>query len=90
MSGADTSSHMVQGNEHALRYLSLHDNQYIRYFRGHTARVSALAMSPKNDLFMSAAEVRPHSRCLGTACGQGYVASVFGDRDPNAPGGSLQ
>lgn len=53
----------TQGTEHALRYLSLHDNQYVRYFRGHTARVSALAMSPKNDLFMSAAEVR-HTVCM--------------------------
>lgn len=59
---------MVQGNEHALRYLSLHDNQYVRYFRGHTARVSALAMSPKNDLFMSAAEVRAWFLLLATAC----------------------
>lgn len=47
----------IQGTEHALRYLSLHDNQYVRYFKGHSARVSAVAMSPKNDLFMSAAEV---------------------------------
>lgn len=78
MSCADTSSVMVQGNEHALRYLSLHDNQYVRYFRGHTARVSALAMSPKTDLFMSAAEVRAHSSCLAAACAPGCVASVFG------------
>ncbi len=48
----------LQGNDHALRYLSLHDNQYLRYLKGHTARVTAVAMSPKNDLFMSAAEVR--------------------------------
>lgn len=45
-----------KGSDHALRYLSLHDNQYVRYFRGHTARVTAVAMSPKNDLFMSASE----------------------------------
>lgn len=57
----------LQGTEHLLRYLSLHDNQYVRYFRGHTARVTGITMSPKNDLFMSAAEVsiyvvriRPH------------------------------
>ena len=29
---------MQQGTEHALRYLSLHDNQYVRYFKGHSAR----------------------------------------------------
>mmetsp|Transcript_12984 Transcript_12984/g.39285 ORF Transcript_12984/g.39285 Transcript_12984/m.39285 type:complete len:364 (-) Transcript_12984:451-1542(-) len=45
-----------KGTEHLLRYLSLHDNQYVRYFRGHTARVTGITMSPKNDLFMSAAE----------------------------------
>ncbi|KAK9813206.1 hypothetical protein WJX72_010567 [[Myrmecia] bisecta] len=43
-----------KGSEHAVRYLSLHDNRYLRYFRGHTARVTMLCMSPKTDLFMSA------------------------------------
>eukprot|EP00302_Diacronema_sp_CCMP2436_P040523 CAMPEP_0180034094 /NCGR_PEP_ID=MMETSP0984-20121128/29400_1 /TAXON_ID=483367 /ORGANISM="non described non described, Strain CCMP 2436" /LENGTH=324 /DNA_ID=CAMNT_0021959559 /DNA_START=32 /DNA_END=1006 /DNA_ORIENTATION=+ len=42
-------------NEHALRYLSLHDNQFMRYFLGHTAPVCALEMSPKEDVFISAA-----------------------------------
>ena len=40
-----------------LRYHSLHDNQYLRYFEGHTQRITTIAMSPKNDMFMSAAEV---------------------------------
>ena len=40
-----------------LRYHSLHDNQYLRYFDGHTQPVTTIAMSPKNDMFMSAAEV---------------------------------
>ena len=48
----------MQSSDFTLRYHSLHDNQYLRYFRGHSARITALAMSPKNDLFMSAAEVR--------------------------------
>ena len=55
---ASAAAAALQGSDHALRYLSLHDNQYVRYFKGHSARVTALAMSPKNDLFMSAAEVR--------------------------------
>jgi COMPASS component SWD2 len=42
-------------SDHALRYLSLHDNQFLRYFQGHTAPVTALEMSPKEDLFVSAA-----------------------------------
>ncbi|CAB1353436.1 unnamed protein product [Coregonus sp. 'balchen'] len=29
-----------------IRYLSLHDNKYIRYFPGHNKRVTALSMSP--------------------------------------------
>ncbi|OZJ03794.1 hypothetical protein BZG36_03002 [Bifiguratus adelaidae] len=37
-----------------LRYLSLHDNKYIRYFRGHKKRVTALEMSPADDQFLSA------------------------------------
>lgn len=41
-------------SDHALRYLSLHDNQFLRYFNGHTAPVTALEMSPKEDLFVSA------------------------------------
>lgn len=30
--------------------------RFVRYFRGHTGRVTTLAMSPKNDTFLSAAE----------------------------------
>jgi COMPASS component SWD2 len=41
--------------DHTLRHLSLHTNQYIRYFKGHRARVTSLALSPKSDLFLSAA-----------------------------------
>ncbi|NXW66247.1 WDR82 protein, partial [Eurystomus gularis] len=36
-----------------IRYLSLHDNKYIRYFPGHTKRVVALSMSPVDDTFIS-------------------------------------
>lgn len=37
-----------------IRYLSLHDNQYIRYFRGHKDRVNELEVSPVDDIFLSA------------------------------------
>jgi COMPASS component SWD2 len=43
-----------KGDE-TLRYLSLHDNAYLRYFRGHEARVTALEVSPLDDTFISAA-----------------------------------
>jgi COMPASS component SWD2 len=36
-----------------IRYLSTHDNQYLRYFRGHTAKVTALALCPASDTFVS-------------------------------------
>ncbi|KIW03769.1 uncharacterized protein PV09_05073 [Verruconis gallopava] len=36
-----------------IRYLSTHDNSYIRYFRGHTAPVTCLSMSPSDDSFAS-------------------------------------
>lgn len=36
-----------------IRYLSLHDNKFLRYFPGHTKRVVNLIMSPVNDSFLS-------------------------------------
>ena len=56
----------MQGLDHTLRYLSLHDNRYLRYFKGHTQQVTTLCLSPKNDLFMSAAQV-----CI--QCPQSYI-----------------
>jgi COMPASS component SWD2 len=44
-----------KGEDHTLRYLSLHDNAYLRYFRGHEGRVCALEMSPLDDTFISGA-----------------------------------
>lgn len=37
-----------------IRYLSMHDNSFIRYFRGHEGRVTSLSLSPGNDQFLSA------------------------------------
>ena len=51
----------VQGHENTLRYMSLHDNRYLRYFKGHTHQVTTVCLSPKSDLFMSAALVRHFS-----------------------------
>jgi COMPASS component SWD2 len=41
--------------DQTLRYLSLHDNRYLRYFKGHRSKVVSLAMSPYDDSFASAA-----------------------------------
>jgi COMPASS component SWD2 len=40
-------------NDHDLRYLSLYDNKYLRFFHGHTDRVVSLSMSPIDDAFIS-------------------------------------
>ncbi|ODM97674.1 WD repeat-containing protein 82 [Orchesella cincta] len=37
-----------------IRYLSLYDNKYIRYFSGHTNKVTSLCMSATDDRFLSA------------------------------------
>ncbi|MCJ1326500.1 member of Set1p complex, histone methyl transferase [Thelotrema lepadinum] len=36
-----------------IRYLSTHDNQYLRYFKGHTGAVTSLNLCPSNDTFVS-------------------------------------
>ncbi|GAB1727720.1 hypothetical protein NU195Hw_g1281t1 [Hortaea werneckii] len=36
-----------------IRYLSMHDNSFIRYFRGHEGRVTSLSLSPSGDQFLS-------------------------------------
>jgi len=41
--------------DESLRYLSLHDNRFLRYFKGHRDRVVSLAMCPTNDTFLSGA-----------------------------------
>jgi COMPASS component SWD2 len=36
-----------------IRYLSTHDNSYIRYFRGHTDIVTSISLCPSSDTFIS-------------------------------------
>jgi len=45
--------HASTKRDDAIRYLSLHDNKFIRYFTGHTKKVISLEMSPVDDTFMS-------------------------------------
>ncbi|KAL0485852.1 COMPASS component SWD2 [Acrasis kona] len=42
-------------SDDSLRYLSVHDNRFIRYFSGHRDHVTSVAMSPNDDTFLSAA-----------------------------------
>ena len=45
--------HASTKRDDAIRYLSLHDNKFIRYFTGHTKKVISLEMSPTDDTFIS-------------------------------------
>lgn len=51
----DTETVVYSSNKQddTIRYLSLSDNKFIRYFPGHAARVIALSMSPVDDTFIS-------------------------------------
>ncbi|CAB3367522.1 Hypothetical predicted protein [Cloeon dipterum] len=49
----NTAIHSSTKIDDTIRYLSLHDNKYIRYFPGHTKKVVTLSMAPTDDLFLS-------------------------------------
>ncbi|KAI8094826.1 Hydantoinase B/oxoprolinase-domain-containing protein [Gilbertella persicaria] len=67
-----------------LRYLSIHDNKYIRYFRGHKKRVTAVEMSPIDDTLMTSSldqtvrlwDLRS-STCQGVLHGEGKTMAAF-------------
>ncbi|XP_061363586.1 protein ANTHESIS POMOTING FACTOR 1 isoform X3 [Gastrolobium bilobum] len=48
-----SSRYNLESSGESLRYLSMYDNRYLRYFKGHKQRVVSLCMSPINDSFMS-------------------------------------
>ncbi|KAI5700094.1 WD repeat-containing protein 82-like [Diaphorina citri] len=48
-----TAIHASTKVDATLRYLSLHDNKYVRYFPGHVRKVSSLNLSPVDDSFIS-------------------------------------
>lgn len=41
-----------------IRYLCMYDNRYLRFFKGHSAQVISLAMSPVDDYFLSSSADR--------------------------------
>jgi COMPASS component SWD2 len=45
-------------DDHAVRYHSLHDNTYLRYFKGHTDAVTSISMCATNDNFLTASADR--------------------------------
>lgn len=44
------------GLNDTIRYLSLGENSYLRYFKGHQGQIVSLSVSPSDDGFLSAAE----------------------------------
>lgn len=42
-----------EGKDHAIRYMSLHDNKYLKYFSGHSGKVVSLSVSPVDDTMIS-------------------------------------
>lgn len=60
--------------KHALRYLEIgqggKSHKFLQYFVGHTARVTTVALNPKNDTLLSAAQVRA-SCCVCLVLGKG-------------------
>lgn len=71
-----------------IRYLSMHDNSFIRYFRGHTDRVTSLSISPSNDNFLSSSldnTVRLWDARSSTPQGQlNFTAPYLTAYDPSA------
>jgi len=43
------------GWDESIRYLSLYDHKFLRYFKGHKQKVVSLELHPQNDTFLSAA-----------------------------------
>ena len=67
----------LQG-EHIIRYLSMWDNKYQRYFKGHVQEVTTLAMNPKNDMLLSGARVSSKpEHCLAVQLGSQPDAAGF-------------
>ena len=46
--------HVRDKNNCDIRYMCMHDNRYLRYFKGHTDKVTSISMSPTDDYFLSA------------------------------------
>lgn len=81
-----------------IRYLSTHDNSYLRYFEGHEKTVTNLALHPGSDNFISCSEdntVRIWDIATKNACGKlnlngAYLSAwdpsgnVFAVASPNA------
>ncbi|CAF0869885.1 unnamed protein product [Brachionus calyciflorus] len=81
---SNTAIHSSTKVDDSIRYLSLHDNKYIRYYQGHEKKVVTLCMSPVDDKFLSGSldqtirlwDLR-HSVCLGLMHLPGFPVANF-------------
>ncbi|KAI9788282.1 MAG: member of Set1p complex, histone methyl transferase [Candelina submexicana] len=71
-----------------IRYLSTHDNQFLRYFKGHTKAVTSLALCPGSDNFLSCGlDNNVHLWSLNSQNPQGKLhltGAYFASYDPSA------
>ncbi|KAI4327725.1 hypothetical protein L6164_020151 [Bauhinia variegata] len=75
------------GWDESLRHLSLHDNKYLRYFKGHHDRVVSLSLCSRNDCFISGSLDRSVllwdqrlDKCQGLIRVQGRPAISYDDQ----------
>lgn len=75
------------GWDESLRLLSLNDNKYLRYFKGHHDRVVSLSLCARNELFISGSLDRTVllwdqrvEKCQGLLRVQGRPAAAYDDQ----------
>ncbi|KNA25956.1 hypothetical protein SOVF_001940 [Spinacia oleracea] len=75
------------GWDESLRLLSLNDNKYLRYFKGHHDRVVSLSLCARNDFFISGSLDRTvllwdqrAEKCQGLLRVQGRPATAYDDQ----------
>ncbi|MBA0760814.1 hypothetical protein Gotri_023535 [Gossypium trilobum] len=75
------------GWDESLRLLSLHDNKYLRYFKGHHDRVVSLSLNSRNESFISGSLDRTvllwdqrAEKCQGLLRVQGRPAISYDDQ----------
>lgn len=88
------------GWDESLRLLSLHDNKYLRYFKGHHDRVVSLSLCSRKECFISGSLDRTvllwdqrADKCQGLLRVQGRPATVYDDQGlvfAIASGGSVR
>ncbi|KAG9239103.1 WD40-repeat-containing domain protein [Amylocarpus encephaloides] len=65
---------------HTIRYLSTHDNTYLRYFEGHEKNVTCLSLHPGQDNFLSCSEddtVRVWDAGTKNPCGKLFLNGAY-------------